>query len=446
MLYLTESVNLLSFLEGHYLVLALVCKQWYAFIQEQSEDYITYNSVKCQSYSMYSFCTGSIDNKYIKYVAFNRPAEMAQFGLISSSQACPAMVRGMLKCYSDLDDLESVINILENYVRFWNKDLVRYIALKNKDLVAKYGLSLQHLLQVGIENGRYFEYADLVDPDINTLTCAANAGKLAILEHAMEFVDRRAQITSSFATKDDNLEIITLLHEAGYSFNYTIWREAAKKGHSKIIKYAMQSGLLGRYSDDVIETFIAAGDLKMIKWIAKSEYLPRSIHYCGDNEKVFNCLMRYGCSWKDMDIDIAVDSNNMVLFNWLIARGEVMSVDKWMVCRNFEFIKENCPVDAKIHKQIVSQAIENGDLRCLKWMKEMMKDDFAIKSEHIVAASINDQLHVLKWLDKKLGIKSSITGTLLKYTMRSSRYKYAVSSERVLRWALNDPTYTIGDF
>ena len=446
MLYLSHTINPLPFLTGHYLPLALVCQQWRAFLKQQNEDYITYCSVKFQSLKMFErFDMNNSHLLFFEELAMNRYSELYQYksDITNFASLTNVILMGLLKCYIERDDLESVVQILENCTIYRHTKVVKFLTLRNQvHLIKKFNLEFYGMLYAGIENGNYFEYIKLVDPTIEVVIRAANAGKIDIMQHAMRFVDAPREVCRPFIACDDTLEAMQVLHDAGFSFNYFVWLQAARMGIINVLELGFRYGeICSSLKRVILQIFIKSGDLKNVIWMGSRDGLPRHFMYQGENTAIFDYLLLNDCRWDKSNLYAAISSNNMILYRWMMERGCSISNSDWSNMYNPEFVKDNFPKNKEIPRHMVHKAIDHGDLNYLKWL---VGRGYVPDNQDYITATISDQLHILVWLDMKYNIKNNMLSILFREIYKNPTDEPPDYAERVLKWVLGVPAYKMG--
>lgn len=436
-MWLTESLNPLPYLEPSYLQLALVCKQWRAFLKRQDSDYVTLKSVGYQSLGMFQILLQEPKRVFFNYIAKHRPLDLEKYNLKLQMLNDVDIATSMLQCHVKKNNVRAVVDMIKNYPThdINIKEVVRMLVANNMGyMVSLLGIPLVELLNIGIENGKYFEYAQVIEPEMSTLIAAANAGNERILEHAMSFVSRNDVICDNIIIKSDNINAVDMLQE--YEFDEDVWISASAAGEEETIRWAVEHE---RANDglnrDFIESFMLLGNQVMVTWLVERYNYREEIEYKGHEVAIFDHLFQNDCPWELDNLEHAVREKNNILCDWLMAHGAVYKEET--PTGNFYFDTQY--FEKATFEDMLHVAIKTGDLQYVKWI---MRRDSTLMDGHLDSAASADQLHILEWLDRKYSIANRLTRLIMK-TLLVDNHDESGSYYplRVLRWILQDPYF-----
>ena len=163
--------------------------------------------------------------------------------------------------------------------------------------------------------------------------------------------------THIYASKTNDLEIIKYVEKDNIKYTKTLMIEAAKNGNKDILKWGLNRGLM--IDNDIAEEACGLGDLKIVKWMLKK---------C--DETIFDVS-----SWNK-----AAENGNLNILKYL-----------------------NKKCTTKFDSDVFYYATRGGSMRCLKYLFDLSVHDLSLPFWNLIAyygAIENGDLRMVKWLKK----------------------------------------------
>ncbi|SPN79839.1 Ankyrin repeat-containing protein [Brazilian cedratvirus IHUMI] len=182
---------------------------------------------------------------------------------------------------------------------------------------------------------------------------AAFSGHLQLLQWAVENGHSLDTWICSSAAEGGQLEVLQWAHSQGCFWDSNTCFRAAHKGHLEVLKWLHQNGC--PWTSGVCSAAAAEGYLEILQW-ARSQ----------------------GCDWSEQVYVYAIDNDRLEIVEWACANGCPLTPNIF----NQAIIKGNLqilqilkdgggpPQKTFWNRYMLADALSNGDLRVLDWLKE----------------------------------------------------------------------------
>jgi hypothetical protein len=243
-------------------------------------------------------------------------------------------------------------NDVINYIIYFLDYNYLYILSETSKQFKEYIIEIKNFIKNG---SKYIpKYIKFKSPHISFILQSINLLEWAKSHKTFKYPKKYTHI---FASKTNDLDIIKYLDKDNIKYNNNLMIEAAKNGNKDILKWGLNKGLL--IDNEIAAEACGHGDLNIVKWILKKY-----------DETLFDAL-----SWNK-----AAENGNLHIL---------------------KFLNKNCTI--KFESDIFYYVTRGGSIRCLKYLFYLSVHDLSLPFFNLKAyygAIENGDLRMIKWLKK----------------------------------------------